>query len=187
LAQLETGHGNISIIRLRRIAHAMGMGVERLAQEKMEMCLRWRELWRLLEKLKPERAAPRAGDAAREIWGGAWKRGEGGLRWWECAGRGSPHWARCLRSGLVAPFIELDRRIEQESGVKLSAVFDLYGPAGFHRLEREALERVLETNERFVLATGGSIVNEPETFSRLRSACYHRVAEGEARGNTCSA
>src|SRR5215470_10336978 len=34
LAQLETGHGNISIIRLRRIAHALGMSVERLAQEK---------------------------------------------------------------------------------------------------------------------------------------------------------
>src|SRR5260370_4065880 len=71
-----------------------------------------------------------------------------------------------------APFSELDRRIEQESGVKLGTVFDLYGTAGFHRMEREALERVLETNERFVLATGGSIVNEPETFSRLRSACY---------------
>src|SRR5207245_11345828 len=81
------------------------------------------------------------------------------------------------------PFIELDRRIEQESGVKLSAVFDLYGPAGFHRLEREALERVLETNERFVLATGGSIVNEPETFSRLRSACYTVWMKAKAEDN----
>ena len=34
LAQLETGHGNISIIRLRRIAHALELGVERLAQER---------------------------------------------------------------------------------------------------------------------------------------------------------
>jgi XRE family aerobic/anaerobic benzoate catabolism transcriptional regulator len=71
-----------------------------------------------------------------------------------------------------APFIELDKRIEQESGMKLSTIFDLYGPAGFHRMERDALERVLETQERFVLATGGSIVNQPETFSRLKNVCF---------------
>ena len=34
------------------------------------------------------------------------------------------------------------------------------------------LRRCRALSKRFVLATGGSIVNEPETFSRLRSACY---------------
>src|SRR5215470_10316712 len=56
--------------------------------------------------------------------------------------------------------------------MELGVLFDLYGPAGFHRLEREALEHILESQERFVLATGGSIVNEPETFARLQRACF---------------
>jgi len=141
LAQLETGHGNISIIRLRRIAHAMGMGVERLAQEKeWRMCLRWRELWRYLEKLNAgSSGAPRAGDAARRNLGrGAWKRGEGGLRWWDMRGAVEVHTGRAAcGADWCAVLLNWNRRIEQESGVKLSAVFDLYGPAGFHRLERE--------------------------------------------------
>src|SRR5262250_1831799 len=54
LAQLETGRGNISIIRLRRIAHALGMGVERQAQERNGDVPEMVTLVKLLEKLKPE-------------------------------------------------------------------------------------------------------------------------------------
>jgi len=54
LAQLETGHGNISIIRLRRIAHAMDLGVERLAQERNGEVPEIAGTIALLEKLKPE-------------------------------------------------------------------------------------------------------------------------------------
>src|SRR5258708_5765464 len=54
LAQLETGHGNISIIRLRRIAHAMELGVERLAQERNGDVPEIAGAIALLEKLKPE-------------------------------------------------------------------------------------------------------------------------------------
>ena len=54
LAQLETGHGNISIIRLRRIAHAMDLGVERLAQERNGDMPEIAGTIALLEKLKPE-------------------------------------------------------------------------------------------------------------------------------------
>ena len=172
LAQLETGHGNISIIRLRRIAHALELGVERLAQERNGELPEIAGTIALLEKLKPEERR-RAQAMLLEKFGvksAEERRGRValvGLR-----GAGKSTLGALLAERMGAPFIELDRRIEQESGVKLSTVFDLYGPAGFHRMEREALERVLETNERFVLATGGSIVNEPETFSRLRSACY---------------
>jgi XRE family transcriptional regulator, aerobic/anaerobic benzoate catabolism transcriptional regulator len=172
LAQLETGHGNISIIRLRRIAHAMGMGVERLAQEKNGDAPEMAGVVALLEKLKPEERR-RARTMLLEKFGArSEEERRGRIALVGMRGAGKSTLGVLLAERIGAPFIELDRRIEQESGVKLSAVFDLYGPAGFHRLEREALERVLETHERFVLATGGSIVNEPETFSRLRSACY---------------
>ena len=172
LAQLETGHGNISIIRLRRIAHALELGVERLAQERNEEVPEIAGTIALLEKLKPEERR-RAQSMLLEKFGvKSEEERRGRVALVGLRGAGKSTLGALLAERMGAPFIELDRRIEQESGVKLSAVFDLYGPAGFHRMEREALERVVETNERFVLATGGSIVNEPETFSRLRSACY---------------
>ena len=172
LAQLETGHGNISIIRLRRIAHALGVGLERLAQDKNGDAPEIAGVIALLEKLKPEERR-RAQAMLREKFGArSEQERRGRIALVGMRGAGKSTLGALLAERMGAPFIELDRRIEQESGSKLSVVFDLYGPAGFHRLEREALERVLETNERFVLATGGSIVNEPETFARLNSACY---------------
>lgn len=172
LAQLETGHGNISIIRLRRIAHALGMGVERLAQEKNGDVPEIAGIVAFLEKLKPEEWRRAQAMLLEKFGARSEEERRGRIALVGMRGAGKSTLGALLAERMGALFIELDRRIEQESGVKLSAVFDLYGPAGFHRLEREALEHVLETHERFVLATGGSIVNEPETFSRLRSACY---------------
>jgi XRE family aerobic/anaerobic benzoate catabolism transcriptional regulator len=39
-------------------------------------------------------------------------------------------------------------------------------------MERRTLDRIVEENPRFVLATGGSIVSEPSTFERLLASCY---------------
>lgn len=172
LAQLETGHGNISIIRLRRIAHALGVGVERLAQEKNGDVPEMAGLVALLEKLKPEERRRAQALLAEKFGARNEEERRGRIALVGMRGAGKSTLGPLLAERIGAPFIELDQKIEQESGTKLSAIFDLYGPAGYHRLEREALERVLETQERFVLATGGSIVNEPDTFARLRSSCF---------------
>ena len=77
-----------------------------------------------------------------------------------------------LANRIEAPFLELDRLIEQESGVSLSVIFDLYGQSGFRRLERRVVDQVIERYPRFVLATGGSLVSEPATFERLLTMCF---------------
>lgn len=87
-------------------------------------------------------------------------------------GAGKSSVGRALALALEVPFVELDRRIEELAGLPLASIFELHGTAGFRRLEAEALERVLSEGERFVLATGGSIVTSPETFARLRRACH---------------
>jgi XRE family aerobic/anaerobic benzoate catabolism transcriptional regulator len=76
-----------------------------------------------------------------------------------------------LARRLGVPFFELDREIEAEAGTSLHEIFLLHGQAGFRRYERRALERVLEANERCVIATGGSLVSEPGTFDLLLSTC----------------
>jgi XRE family aerobic/anaerobic benzoate catabolism transcriptional regulator len=73
---------------------------------------------------------------------------------------------------LRVPFIELDKQIEHDSGLTLTIIFDLYGAAGYRRMERQALDVILAKHQRFVLATGGSIVSDPGTFNRLLGSCF---------------
>jgi XRE family aerobic/anaerobic benzoate catabolism transcriptional regulator len=77
-----------------------------------------------------------------------------------------------LAGRLEMPFLELDRLIEQESGLTLDLIFDFHGQGGFRHMERLCLEDVLQRYPRFVMATGGSLVSEPGTFERLLSSCF---------------
>ena len=65
------------------------------------------------------------------------------------------------------PFVELNRDIEEQSGMPVNDVMALYGQEGYRRLERQALERVVATIDSVVLAVAGGIVSEPETFAFL--------------------
>jgi XRE family aerobic/anaerobic benzoate catabolism transcriptional regulator len=47
----------------------------------------------------------------------------------------------------------------------------MYGQEAFRRFERRALERVLRTHEAAVIAAGGSIVTDPESYRLLRENC----------------
>ena len=104
--------------------------------------------------------------ARRGVWRGA-RVALVGLR-----GAGKSTLGRALALRMEVPFVELDRRIEEAAGLSLATVFELHGTLGFRRLEAETLEKVLAEGERFVLATGGSIVTSPATFARLRQTCH---------------
>jgi XRE family aerobic/anaerobic benzoate catabolism transcriptional regulator len=75
-----------------------------------------------------------------------------------------PRIARCLG----VPFLELDDLVARGAGLSLGEVFELHGEAYYRRLERETLRRVLDEKPASVIATGGSIVNDRETFRILR-------------------
>ncbi|HVP08841.1 MAG TPA: helix-turn-helix transcriptional regulator [Burkholderiales bacterium] len=76
-----------------------------------------------------------------------------------------------LAAALGVPFIELDAEVEREAGAPLGEVFSLYGQEGFRRFERRALERVLRSHERAVIAAGGSLVTDPDSYRLLRDSC----------------
>ena len=172
LAQLETGQGNISILLLRQIGQALDLPIAELLNDSANESSELKRAKELLEKLPTEKL-PRARELlTREFTSlNSTTRNQCiaivGLR-----GAGKSTIGHLLAKHLSVPFIELDRIIEERSGLDLSVIFDLYGQSGFRRLERECLDQVLLQYPKFVLATGGSLVSESSTYERLLAECF---------------
>jgi XRE family aerobic/anaerobic benzoate catabolism transcriptional regulator len=171
LAQLEGGTGNCSIVLLRRIAAAMSMRLADLVGERPEPAIETQLLLQLLDRLSSPQVAE-----AREMLLSRFGGVTSGMRHRRIAliglrGGGKSTLGRLLGQALGSPFIELDRMIEQQSGMALRELFEMFGQATFRRMERSALEAILREHPSFVLATGGSLVAEPSTFELLLTSC----------------
>ena len=172
LAQIEAGRGNISVLVMKQLVKALSVPADVLLAEGPEAPV---ELVYAVEFLR--RLAPDELEIARQMllhqFGGVDPAARHrrialiGLR-----GAGKSTLGAALAERLDMPFLELDRLIEQSSGLALNLIFEFHGQAGFRRLERECLEDVLRRYPCFVMATGGSLVSEPGTFERLLSGCF---------------
>lgn len=67
------------------------------------------------------------------------------------------------------PFIDLDREIEQRTGVTVATIFEIEGEAGFRQRELLLLAEVTESKGQ-VVATGGGVVLSPLNRARLQAA-----------------
>lgn len=170
LAALEAGEGNASVILLRRVAGALGVRLTDLL-EAGESHTEQRQLRRFLESLPPKRAQEALQRLMQDFGQDEAVRRKRitliGLR-----GAGKSTLGSALAKELRRPFIELDREIELEAGMELSEVFLLYGQPGFRRIERRCLERIINSQEDIVLAVGGGIVSEPDTYNLLQLNCF---------------
>ena len=171
LAQLETGQGNVSILLLRQIASALGVPLTELLAEDSGDAVELALTTQFLKRLPKQKLAAVRSQLVRDYGGAQDERVKRialvGLR-----GAGKSTLGARLARSLGVAFVELDREIEREAGTSLSEIFLLYGQAGYRRYERRCLEKVLEKNDRAVIATGGSIVSEPGTYEFLLSACF---------------
>jgi XRE family aerobic/anaerobic benzoate catabolism transcriptional regulator len=173
LALLEAGEGNVSVMLLKRIADALHVpSIELLREQRPGPSSAERdELEGLVRRLSPAQFKRAAELLKREFRADARARGQRialvGLR-----GAGKSSIGNLLAKQIRAPFVELDREVEREANTSLNEIFLLYGQAGYRRYERAALERILAKHEKVVIATGGSIVSEPETYDLLLSSCY---------------
>lgn len=171
LAQLETGQGNISVLLLMKIAQSLSVPLTDLMREANGRDVELTLIEQFLKRLPPHRLAEVRSQLVRDFGSTDTDRLRRialiGLR-----GAGKSSLGSRLARDLGCGFVELDREIETEAGTSLSEIFLLYGQAGYRRYERRCLERVLEHNDRAVIATGGSIVSEPGTYDLLLSTCY---------------
>ena len=172
LALIESGHGNISVLVLRQLARALNMSIDLLLLEGPDPPVELVHSVEFLRRLSVDDLM-RARQMLLHQFGGMNPAARHrrialiGLR-----GAGKSTLGAALAQRLDIPFLELDRMIEQESGLTLNLIFDFRGQAGFRDLERQCLDNVLQRHPSFVLATGGSLVSEPATFERLLSSCF---------------
>jgi XRE family aerobic/anaerobic benzoate catabolism transcriptional regulator len=181
LAQLEAGDANISLERLTDVAQALGTTLGALLDARgsdvaapkrapshgaraaeatalrtaIETLLDGRDLGELREvrRFLEARFARRTAPVVALL----------GLR-----GAGKSTIGARLASRLRLRFVELDAAIEDAAGLTLAQIFELHGEAYYRRLERETLMNVLADPGGLVLATGGSLVNDRETYRLLR-------------------
>lgn len=141
LAEVEAGRGNIAISRLHDVCAAIETPLADLMASLPD--------------------ARRSGNGRR-------KRVVAliGLR-----GAGKTTIGRRLAARLRRTFVELDALVEQAAGLTLPNIFEVHGEEYYRRLEREALSSFFATKSPAVLATGGGLVTNEETYNLLRQNC----------------
>jgi XRE family aerobic/anaerobic benzoate catabolism transcriptional regulator len=77
-----------------------------------------------------------------------------------------------LARRLRVPFVELDRQVEDVAGLRLSEIFALHGESYYRRLERETLQVLLDEGRPCVLAVGGGLVTDSESWALLRARAF---------------
>ncbi|MEO0401356.1 MAG: helix-turn-helix transcriptional regulator [Pseudomonadota bacterium] len=171
LAQLEAGEGNVSIILLDRIARALDVRIEDLLGEAPPLNGDVSRVARLYEGappaiqgrvralLAPENPTALRGQRICLV----------GLR-----GAGKSTLGRQAAEKLKIPFVELTDEIETEAGMPMGEVMSLYGQDGYRAFEAQAIARVINTHDKLILAVGGGIVAEPDTFSQVLER-FHTV------------
>ncbi|HEV7241638.1 MAG TPA: helix-turn-helix transcriptional regulator [Thermoanaerobaculia bacterium] len=164
LTQLESGKGNVSIVLLRHIAAALGVPLIRLVADEplspeMEFLARLTPA-----QLKDVYASLTAAEANTSR---TQRIALVGLR-----GAGKTTLGAAAAKKLRVPFFELDREVERLSGTSLGAMIEMYGQQAYRRYELQALQELLATQPRFVVATGGSLVSEPATYELLLRHCF---------------
>jgi XRE family transcriptional regulator, aerobic/anaerobic benzoate catabolism transcriptional regulator len=170
LAALEAGEGNASIVLLRRVAAALGVRLADLL-DSSEPVAEQRLIRRFLDSLPHDRLEDVLRRLTEEFGQDEAVRRKRitlvGLR-----GAGKTTLGMSLAKSLRRPLVELDKEIEREAGMSLSEVFLLYGQAGYRRIERRCLERIINSQDEIVLTVGGGIVSEPETYNLLLLNCF---------------
>ncbi|MCU1230363.1 MAG: bzdR [Acidobacteria bacterium] len=170
ITQLESGKGNVSILLLRQIAGALGLPLSRLVEDENpspELTL----VWQFLARLSPAQLKDAYASLSTQFAAGASASRSQRIALVGLRGAGKTTLGAAIAEARGVPFYELDREVERLSGTSLGAILELYGQQAYRRYEVQALQELLESEQQFVVATGGGIVSEASTYELLLRNC----------------
>ncbi len=170
LAQLEGGKANVSVGLLWQVAQAMGVPPHELLPDAAPLARAPSPLLQLLDGLTPEQE-----EAAHRLLLKHFVNPEGqvrGVALIGLRGAGKSTLGQALAEAVGVPFIRIGDLIEQLGGMSISELFSLGGQKAYRRLERQALQHVLDNYETAVIEAGGSLVSEPATYAELLASFY---------------
>ena len=170
LAQLEAGDGNISLERFDQVARALGSSPAALLDPRAPSGgddERARQRAAILDLLD-RRGAAELNEVRRWIEARFARRTAPTIALLGLRGAGKSTIGPKLATQLGLRFVELDQAVETAAGLSLSEIFQMHGESYYRRLERETLTALLADGDGMVLATGGGIVNDKETYKLLR-------------------
>lgn len=171
LAQLESGKANPSVEVLWRVADAMDVDFSNLLGQPRKPMLANAKLWNLLQGMGPGEQESAYALLNKKLAPGQGQ-GKQGVALIGLRGAGKTTLGRRAAQQLDLPFVRLGEIIEQIGGMELWEMFSLAGQKAYRRMERQALEHVLQDQPKSLLEAGGSIVSEPATFDLLLGSCF---------------
>jgi shikimate kinase/3-dehydroquinate synthase len=74
-------------------------------------------------------------------------------------GSGKTSIGEVLAENLALPFVDLDQRIESQTGISIPKIFDHQGEAGFRQIEKQALQEVSKINWGVIALGGGTLLD----------------------------
>ena len=172
LANLEYGTGNVSVLVLLHVAHALQCSLAEMLGDVTTTSPEWlliRELLSLRSEADLRRARVQLSDMFGE--GGNAQDRKSRIALVGLRGAGKTALGQRLADDLGFPFIELSREIEQFAGCQISEIHNLYGANAYRRYERRALEEAIQIYPEVVIATPGGLVSDSANFNVLLAHC----------------
>jgi len=172
LANLEYGTGNVSVLVLLQVSHALQCSLAELLGDISTSSPEWLLIRELLSK-RTEADLRRARVQLTEMFG---ESGDATARRTRIAliglrGAGKTTLGQRLADDLGFTFIELSREIEKFAGCQISEIHNLYGANAYRRYERRALEEAIQIYSEVVIATPGGLVSDSANFNLLLTHC----------------
>ncbi len=174
LADLETGVGNASVLLLNKLAEALALPLADILGGQGEVRADLTLSMQILASLSNENLEEaRKLLQARFVHEGATALRASRIALIGLRGAGKSTLGALLAKELQVRFVELDKTIEELSGMDTAQIHVMLGQSGYRRYERQALEAAVAAGgDGVVIATPGSIVSEAQTYSYLLASCF---------------
>ena len=171
LANLEYGTGNASILILLQVANSLQCSLSELIGDVTTSNPEWLMIREQLAN-SDETTLRQVRLAITDLLGA----NDGQVRSHRVAliglrGAGKSTLGQRLADDLGYPFVELNRDIEALAGCSVNEIQALYGMTAYRRYERRALDALIQSHSKAVIAAPGGMVSDPATFNLLLSSC----------------